>query len=119
MNSFSAKDKRDWGSNGKKPKDASSSPTSPRRLARFARRVWRGYWQVFGLTGRANRNDRCFYWPIFPVSEKTSGIWVFDPAYRCGAVPDSHRVPFNVPLERHQQTVHNTKRSSLTVNTTY
>jgi hypothetical protein len=26
------------------------------------------------------------------------GIWVFDPAYRCGAVPDSHRIPFNVPL---------------------
>src|SRR5258708_37549485 len=39
-----------------------------------------------------------FYWPIFPVSEKTSGTWVFDPAYRCGAVPDSHRIPFNVPL---------------------
>jgi hypothetical protein len=26
------------------------------------------------------------------------GIWVFDPAYRCGAVPDSHRISFNVPL---------------------
>jgi hypothetical protein len=54
----------------------------------------------------ADQRDRIFYWPIFPVSEKTSGIWVFDPAYRCGAVPDSHRVPFNVPLERHQQTNH-------------
>jgi hypothetical protein len=41
-----------------------------------------------------DKYDRCFYWPIFPVLEKTSGIWVFDPAYRCGAVPDSHRVPF-------------------------
>src|SRR5258705_5560025 len=41
-----------------------------------------------------SRRDRNFFWPIFPVSEKTSGIWVFDPAYRCGAVPDSHRIPF-------------------------
>jgi hypothetical protein len=75
-------------------KNTSSSPTSPRRLARFSRRVWRGYWQVFGLAGMADQNDRCFYWPIFPVSEKTSAIGAFDPAYRCGAVPDSHRVPF-------------------------
>jgi hypothetical protein len=53
----------------------------------------------------ADQNDRFFYWPIFPVSEKTSGIWVFDPAYRCGAVPDSHRIPFRrSPWERHQQT---------------
>jgi hypothetical protein len=56
------------------PKDTGSSPTSPRRLARFSRRVWRGYWQVFGLAGMADRKGRCFYWPIFPVSEKTSGI---------------------------------------------
>ena len=55
-------------------KNTSSSPTSPRRLARFSRRVWRGYWQVFGLAGMADQNDRCFYWPIFPVSEKTSAI---------------------------------------------
>ncbi len=56
----------------------------------------------FGVvTGRSSdlqalpiKNDRCFYLPIFPVSEKTSGNWVFDPAHRCGAVPDSHRVPF-------------------------
>jgi hypothetical protein len=72
--------------------------TSPRRLARFSRRVWRGYWQVFGLAGVPDQRDRSFYWPIFPVLEKTSGVWVFDPAYRCGAVPDSHRIPFNVPL---------------------
>jgi hypothetical protein len=26
--------------------------------------------------------------------EKASGIWVFVPDYRCGAVPDSHRIPF-------------------------
>jgi hypothetical protein len=91
----------------KQQRDASSSPTSPRRLARFSRRVWRGYWQVFGLAGVPDRHDRSFYWPIFPVSEKTSGFWVFDPAYRCGAAPDSHRVPFNVPpRERHQQTNH-------------
>ena len=83
-----------------------SSPTSPRRLARFSRRVWRGYWQVFGLAGVAGHTDRSFYWPIFPVSEKTSGIWAFDPAYRCGAVPDSHRVLFRRPpvWERRQQT---------------
>ena len=53
------------------------------------------------------KTDRSFYWPIFPVLEKTSGIWVFDPAYRCGAVPDLHRVPFRrSPWERHQQTSH-------------
>ena len=53
-------------------------------------------WLLAGLrTCRHGRsNDRCFYWPIFPVSEKTSAIGAFDPAYRCGAVPDSHRVPF-------------------------
>src|SRR5215472_6356938 len=34
-----------------KTEDTSSSPTSPRRLARYSRRVWRGYWQVFGLAG--------------------------------------------------------------------
>ena len=75
-------------------KDASSSPTSPRRLAQFSRRVWHGYWQVFGLAGVVGQADRSFYWPIFPVLEKTSGIGAFDPAYRCGAVPDLHRVPF-------------------------
>ena len=72
----------------------------------------------FGMaTGRSSdlqawpiKNDRCFYWPIFPVSEKTSGNWVFDPANRCGAVPDSHRVPFRrSPRERHQQALHNIK----------
>jgi hypothetical protein len=36
-------------------KNTSSSPTSPRRLARFSRRVWRGYWQVFGLAGMADQ----------------------------------------------------------------
>src|SRR5215469_9256500 len=36
-----------------KAEDTSSSPTSPRRLAQYARRVWRGYWQVFGLAGMA------------------------------------------------------------------
>ena len=70
----------------------------PSEACTISRRVWRGYWQVFGLAGVADQRDRNFYWPIFPVSEKTSGIWVFDPAYRCGAVPDSHRIPFNVPL---------------------
>jgi hypothetical protein len=79
---------------GMRRKTHHSSPTPPRRLARFSRRVWRGYWQVFGLAGLAGQTDRSFYWPIFPVFEKTSGIWVFDPAYRCGAVPDLHRVPF-------------------------
>jgi hypothetical protein len=36
-----------------KTEGTSSSTTSPRRLARYSRRVWRGYWQVFGLTGMA------------------------------------------------------------------
>jgi hypothetical protein len=70
----------------------------PSEACTISRRVWRGYWQVFGLAGVPDRQDRGFYWPIFPVSEKTSGLGVFDPAYRCGAVPDSNRVPSNVPL---------------------
>jgi hypothetical protein len=37
--------------------DTSSSTTSPRRLARYSRRVWRGYWQVFGLAGMAIRKN--------------------------------------------------------------
>jgi len=55
----------------------------------------------FGVvTGRSSDSQACrlsgrnLYWPIFPVLEKTSDNWVFDPAYRCGAVPDLHRVPF-------------------------
>jgi len=38
------------------------------------------------------------------------------PAYRCGAVPDSHRIPFNVPWERHQQAPHNIRRRMSPVN---
>jgi hypothetical protein len=53
-------------------------------------------WLLAGLRTcrHGRRKYRRFYWPIFPVLEKTSGNWVFDPAYRCGAVPEFHRVPF-------------------------
>src|SRR5207244_9661125 len=67
----SAKNTRGGDEMEKCRKNTSSSPTSPRRLARFSRRVWRGYWQVFGLAGVAGQTDRSFYWPIFPVLEKT------------------------------------------------
>lgn len=36
--------------------------------------------------------------PSSRFQRKTSGLWVFDPAYHSGAVPDSQRLPFNVPL---------------------
>ena len=51
-------------------------------------------------TGRSSDSQA---WPLnkmasllthLPGSEKTSGVWVFVPAYRCGAVPDLHRIPF-------------------------
>jgi hypothetical protein len=83
-----------------RPKTAVHRQPPPRGLAQFSRRVGRGCWQVFGLAGMADQSDRFFYWPIFPVSEETSAHWVFDPAYRCGAVPVSHRVLFRRPLGR-------------------
>jgi hypothetical protein len=43
--------------------------------------------------------------PRFPFYERTVPLWVFVPVYRCGAVPDLHRVPSRRPCrERHQRT---------------
>jgi hypothetical protein len=41
-----------------RPKTAVHRQPPPRRLAQFSRRVCRGYWQVFGLAGMADRSDR-------------------------------------------------------------
>ncbi len=42
-------------------------------------------WQVFGLAGSLLAR--------LPSFHKASANWAFVPAYRCGAVPDSHRIP--------------------------
>ena len=57
-------------------------------------------WLLAGLRTyrRGHSSEWRFYLPIFPVFWITSGVWAFVPAYRCGAVPVSHRIPFNVPL---------------------
>jgi hypothetical protein len=70
-----------------------SSPTSPRRLAEI---VTPGVARLLaGLrTYRLCRSQTAFLVAHLPGSEKTSDNWTFDPVYRCGAVPDSHRVPF-------------------------
>jgi hypothetical protein len=49
-------------------------------------------WQVFGLRRLIpnGRTSRCLTAPV--------SSWAFVPAYRCGAVPDSHRIPFFVLL---------------------
>ena len=100
-----------------RPKTAVHRQPPPRRLAQFSRRVGRGCWQVFGLAGMADQSDRFFYWPIFPVSEKTSAHWVFGPAYRCGGSPGfAPGSLWTLPWERHQQTNHKIEGRSLDVN---
>jgi hypothetical protein len=49
-------------------------------------------WQVFGLRRfiPTRRTSRCLTAPV--------SSWAFVPAYRCGAAPDSHRIPFFVLL---------------------
>jgi hypothetical protein len=61
--------------------------------------------KIGAATGRSSdlqalpiKLDRLFYRPIFPALEKTRGNWLFDPAHRCGAVPDSHRIPLKRSL---------------------
>jgi hypothetical protein len=49
-------------------------------------------WQVFGLC----RLPTC---SGFPASRPVPN-GVFVPAYRCGAAPDSHRIPFSVSISR-------------------
>jgi hypothetical protein len=59
----------------------------------------------FGVV--AGRSSDLQAWPsdrmallltLFPVPGRTSDFWGFVPAHRCGAVPVSHRIPFNVSL---------------------
>jgi hypothetical protein len=42
----------------------------------------RGYWQLFGLAGVANQNDRSHCGPIFPVSN----VKLFDKDFLAGWV---------------------------------
>jgi len=71
----------------------------PSEACLISRRVWRGCGQVFGLAGKTYR---C----MIGVSTNPSSrfgenqcVWAFVPAYRCGAVPDSHRIPSWRPPE--------------------
>ncbi len=65
----------------------------PPRTLRLRFSLWkRTQRQVFGLTG-------IFHFPTgrrFPAIRQCL-MTAFVPAYRCGAVPDSHRVPFSLP----------------------
>jgi len=61
---------------------------SPRRRERIFP------WQVFGLC-RLWSSRRTSQTRARPVSSKA-----FVPAYRCGAVPDSHRIPYSLSVER-------------------
>ncbi len=55
-------------------------------------------WQVFGLTGSTYLSD-------FPGASPSVAS-TFVPAYRCGAVPDSHRIPlFTLAHERPRNVV--------------
>jgi hypothetical protein len=75
-------------------------------------------WLLAGL--RTCRRDRStwsdFLLAHLPGFGENQWYWAFDPAYRCGAVPVSHRIPFNVPLERHQQTNHKIEGWTFRVN---
>jgi hypothetical protein len=66
-----------------------------------------GQRQVFGLTGFVVKKLPTGYRFPFPfnaynIKEGTVLIVTFVPDYRCGAVPDSHRIPFrqvwNLPV---------------------
>jgi hypothetical protein len=48
--------------------------------------------QVFGLAGSAYSSD-------FP-GKSPSVVSTFAPAYRCGAAPDFHRIPFSLSIRR-------------------
>jgi hypothetical protein len=54
-------------------------------------------WQVFGLC-RFNPTRRTSQRLAAPVSS-----WAFVPAYRCGAVPDFHRIPFSFSSRRNRR----------------
>src|ERR1700677_845017 len=59
--------------------------------------AWR--WQVFGLTGELDSVEVEFL--LTQASRSVRGavlVRAFVPACRCGAVPESHRVPFRRPI---------------------
>jgi hypothetical protein len=51
-------------------------------------------WQVFGL---CRIGPSC---PDFPEFLAPVSSWAFVPAYRCGTVPDSHRIPYSLSVRR-------------------
>src|SRR5215467_2759139 len=99
-----------------KTEDTSSSPTSPRRLARYSRRVWRGYWQVFGLAGVAIPSNGV-------STDPASRSWRKPVMFGCSfllTAAGQFRIltgfPLTFPQERHQQAIHKIKGRSLSVN---
>lgn len=48
--------------------------------------------QVFGLAG-----DLVARLPGLQI--QASAVWAFVPAYRCGAAPESHRIPVFIPMQ--------------------
>jgi hypothetical protein len=97
--------------------DTTSSPTSPRRLARDSRRVWRGYWQVFGLAGMAIRangipNDPSSRLRRKPVMFGCSFLLTAAGQFRiCTGIPFAR-----FPWKRYQQALHKIQRHSHPVN---
>ena len=53
--------------------------------------------------GRSSDLQVQTYLPDFP-SHRLSVILAFVPAYRCGAAPDFHRIPFSLPITRDRGT---------------
>ncbi|GAA4056269.1 hypothetical protein GCM10022233_30300 [Streptomyces shaanxiensis] len=70
---------------------------SPGFRARIRPRT--GSWQVFGLAGTSMAyelvRDTDTYWPSLPRPGTSDPVRMTAvvPTHRCGAVPDSHRVP--------------------------
>ncbi len=70
-------------------------PTRPRghRDVRARNGPHTGSWQVFGLAGRPSLSEDT-YWPSLPgPCADPVRVTAVVPAHRCGAAPDSHRVP--------------------------
>ena len=80
-------------------------PSEARKNCSRQGMAWR--WQVFGLAGELDATPVEFL--LTQASRSVRGavlVRAFVPAYRCGAVPELHRVPFRRSLhgKRHQLT---------------
>jgi hypothetical protein len=96
--------------------DTTSSPTSPRRLARYARRVWRGYWQVFGLAGMAIRRMAFLLTHLPSFREKPVVVGRSFLLTAAGQFRFRTGFPLTFPWKRHQQAIHNIEYAIFHVN---